>query len=238
MGNVVVARKPRLLMLLHGYYPDEPRVAAEARAALAAGFDVDVVALRRPGEAPRDVIEGVRLRRLPVAHRRGVGLSAMVREYVAFTLLSAVDVLPLRRGRYDVVQVHDPPDFLVLAALVPRLFGARIIFDVHDIASYMFGMRFGGRSGAEAAERALRVVERLAAAMSTAVLTVHEPYREELTKHGIPREKITVVMNSLDEALLPPPRPEPWTDQEFRIVYHGTVTPAYGVGLIVEAAAC
>jgi glycosyltransferase involved in cell wall biosynthesis len=84
----------------------------------------------------------------------------------------------------------------------------------------------------------LRLVERWSAKACDAVLTVHEPYRAELAAHGIPAEKIVVVMNSLDESVLSEDGDVPvgGADQ-FRIVYHGTVTPHYGVGLLVEAAA-
>lgn len=231
-----MARPPRLLMLLHGYFPDEPRVASEARAATDGGFEVDVVALRRPGEPAAQEVEGVHLRRLPIQHRRGGGVASTMWEYVAFTTLASIEAARLGfRRRYAVVQVHNPPDFLVVAALVPRLLGARIVLDVHDLASDMFMMRFERRPGARAADRLLRLVERWAARVSTAVLTVHEPYREELATRGVPREKITVVMNSLDERLLPTTPPDPGSTG-FTIFYHGTVTPHYGVGLIVEAA--
>jgi glycosyltransferase involved in cell wall biosynthesis len=230
-----VARSPRLLMLLHGYFPDEPRVAAEARAAIGADWEVDIIALRRAGEASTDLVEGVRLRRLPVQHRRGAGLAATIREYLSFTILAAVAAarLSLRR-RYDVIQVHNPPDFLVLAALVPRLLGTRILFDVHDLASDMFEMRFERSRAASLAAVTLRRLEWLAARLSSAVVTVHEPYRNELAARGVPRDKITVVMNSLDERLLPPPLA--LEEKGFRVVYHGTVTPHYGVKLLVEAA--
>jgi glycosyltransferase involved in cell wall biosynthesis len=227
----------RLLMILHGYFPDEPRVAAEARAARAEGFDVDVIALRRPGELAVEKVEGVTLRRLPVEHRRGEGLAAMAFEYASFTILASVVASKLAlRQRYDVVQVHSPPDFLVVAALGPRLRGARIVLDVHDLASDMFAMRFEGRRGARLADAALRALERWAASAASAVLTVHEPYREELVVRGIPAAKISVVMNSLDESLLPSSSPLE-LDDSFTIFYHGTVTPHYGVRLLVEAAA-
>ena len=232
-----MAHVPRVLMLLHGYFPDEPRVAAEARAAIDAGFDVDIVTLRRPGEASTETIEGVRLHRLPIEHRRGAGLASTALEYLAFTALAGIAAARLSaRRRSDVVQVHNPPDFLVVAALVPRLLGAKIVFDVHDLASDMFAMRFERLPGASLADRALRAVERGAAHAASAVLTVHEPYRRELVARGVPAEKITVLMNSLDERLLPAAA-EPGGDGGFRIVYHGTVTPHYGVELVVLAAA-
>ena len=48
--------------------------------------------------------------------------------------------------------------------------------------------------------------------------------------------KLTVVMNTLDESLLPQDS-APREERAFRIVYHGTVTPLYGVPLLVEACA-
>jgi glycosyltransferase involved in cell wall biosynthesis len=230
-----MARRPRLLMLLHGYYPDEPRVHAEATAAAEAGFEVDILTLRRPGGQRTKILDGVRCIELPIQHRRGAGIAAVLGEYLGFTLLATVEAARLAPRRYDVVQVHNPPDFLVVAALAPRLFGARVVFDVHDLASDMFTMRFERLPGAGLADRMLRFVERSAAAASSAVLTVHEPYRRELASRGVPPEKVTVVMNSLDERLLP--ASEPRAESEgFRVVYHGTVTPHYGVDLLVQAA--
>jgi glycosyltransferase involved in cell wall biosynthesis len=225
-------------MVVHGPYPvGEPRVAREAAAAIAAGYEVDVVAMRRPGEPQRESVDGAHVLRLPLAHRRGAGLLGMVVEYVGFAALAScvMTALMLRR-RYAIVHVHNPPDFLIVAGLIPRALGARLIFDVHDLSSDMFAMRWDGRLGAPIAERLLRTVERAATRLADAVVTVHEPYRRELAARGVPSRKLTVVMNTLDETLLPE-RSTPSDEQTFRIVYHGTVTPLYGVPLLVEACA-
>ena len=34
--------------------------------------------------------------------------------------------------RYDIVHVHNMPDFLVFSALVPKLFGSKVLLDLHD----------------------------------------------------------------------------------------------------------
>jgi glycosyltransferase involved in cell wall biosynthesis len=222
-------------MVVHSPYPDV-RVAREVAVALDEGYEVDVVALRRPGECPFEERDGVRVYRLPISHRRGAGLRVVAREYFGFAMMASVRVARLDLARrYARVQVHNPPDFLILAAAFPKLFGARVILDIHDLASDMFTMRFDGRV-AQAADRVLRAMERWAARGADAVLTVHEPYRRELVARGIPPDKITVVMNSLDERLLPPPA-NAVSRREFRIVYHGTLTPHYGVELLVEAVA-
>ncbi|MDX6512107.1 MAG: hypothetical protein QOE36_1611 [Gaiellaceae bacterium] len=232
------ARAPRLCMVVHGPYPvGEPRVARETAAALAAGWDVDVVAMRRDGEPARELVEGATVYRLPLTHQRGGGVRQILAEYVGFATLAALRVAALAsRRRYDVVHVHNPPDFLVLAALYPRLLGAKVVFDVHDLSPDMFEMRFEGRSFAPLADRVLRGLERAAIRAADLVVTVHEPYRRELLARGAAPESTVVVMNSQDESLLPAA-----TDQaaaaEFRVVYHGTVTRSYGLDLLVEAAA-
>jgi glycosyltransferase involved in cell wall biosynthesis len=226
----------RLCMVVHGPYPvGEPRVEREAFAAAAAGWDIDVLAMLTPGAPPEEQIDGMFVRRLPVEHRRGANLKQSLREYAAFTMLASKE---LARGqRWDVVHVHAPPDFLIVSALMPRLRGARVILDIHDLSSDMFAMRFGNRFGASAADAFLRLVERVAARAADAVVTVHEPYIDELERRGIPTAKLTMLMNSMDESQLPVAVENRPPSNGFRVVYHGTMTPHYGVDLLVRAAA-
>ena len=231
-------RRRRLCMLVHGPYPiGEGRVAREALAALDAGWDVDVVAMRGLGESRKELVDGIRVIRLPLSHKRGASALAVVGEYVGFTALATAAMAALAaQRRYDVIHVHNPPDFLAIAALCPRLLGAHMVLDVHDLAPELFATRFGTRRGFTVVDRALRGVERFATHAAQAVVTVHEPYRRALVKRGVPPNKITVVLNSLDERLVPAARRTGERDG-FRVVYHGTITPLYGVELLVEAAA-
>ena len=113
----------RLCMVVHSSIPADPRVMAQVRAAREGGWEVDVVALREPAQPELETLDGdVQVHRLPVVHRRGSALGAVVEEYLSFTTRAAWKAGALHaRRRYDVVEVHNPPDFLVLAALAPRL---------------------------------------------------------------------------------------------------------------------
>ena len=224
-------------MVVHAPYPRaETRVEREAHAALEAGFEVDVIALCEPGDSAEERAPGgERIFRLPFERARGGSAAVVAREYLGFMLHASVKLARLhRRHRYAVVQVHNPPDFLILAGLVPKMLGARLVFDIHDFAPELFALRFGGRRGSRAADRALWGVERMAVALADAVVTVHEPYRRALVARGASAKKITVVLNSPEESLLPPPVSTAATDA-FRIVYHGTVTSHYGLETLVEA---
>src|SRR5436190_10070567 len=138
-------RTRRLCMVVHGSYPlAEPRVEREAQAARSAGWDVDVVAMRRPGEPTKEAVEGVTILRLPLRHVHGTSIAGAIREYVGFAAFATVTVARRHlRRRYDVIQVSNPPDFLIIAGVIPKATGAAIIFDIHDLSSDMFEMRFG-----------------------------------------------------------------------------------------------
>src|SRR5439155_21527992 len=114
---------------VHSPVPTDVRVMAQASAAAEEGFEVDIVCTRRNGEAPLERLgERIQVVRLPVRHAHGSGLPTVVGEYLAFTSLALAKVGALhRRRRYDVVEVHNPPDFLMLAGLVPKLAGAKTI---------------------------------------------------------------------------------------------------------------
>jgi glycosyltransferase involved in cell wall biosynthesis len=223
-------------MVVHGPYPvGEPRVAREAAAAVQNGFIVDVIATRRGNEPARQLIDGIHITRLPIQHARGAGIGRVLAEYLFFTAAATVVVGARSVGRgYDIVHVHNPPDFLIAAATVPRLLGSRIILDIHDPSPEMFAMRFPGRGGAVAGP-ILERLERLATVLADSVVTVHEPYRRAMIARGVEDAKVAVVMNSLDERLLPVAASMAKTPS--RVVYHGTITPPYGVALLVDAAA-
>ena len=47
------------------------------------------------------------------------------------------------RNRYDFIQVNTLPDFLVFVTIVPKLFGAKIILDLHEPSPELFRVLFG-----------------------------------------------------------------------------------------------
>ncbi|HYT65956.1 MAG TPA: glycosyltransferase family 4 protein [Vicinamibacterales bacterium] len=229
-------------MIVHARYPiGEPRIQRQAAAALDGGFEVDVICLREPGEAPREIVDGVRVRRLPVRHERSASAAAMAAEYLRFIVLATFALARLdRRRRYDVVHVSNPPDLLVLAGLLPRFRGARLIFDVHDLTPEMFDWRFAGSFGGGLVHRVLVFQERLACRVSDRVMTVHDGCAAVLKGRSVRSgEAVAIVMNTLDERLLPAATHEVregW-HRPVRLVYHGSLTRLYGVHVLIEALA-
>ncbi|HEB53494.1 MAG TPA: glycosyltransferase WbuB, partial [bacterium] len=118
-------RPLRVCMVVHAYYEGDARVRRYAESLAARGNEVDVLALRAPGKPAEERLRAVQVHRLPLSRRRG-GTLRYLFEYLWFTLLCGL-VLARRCRRYDVVHVHNMPDFLVFAALLPRLFGRAVL---------------------------------------------------------------------------------------------------------------
>ena len=170
-------RRPRLLMILHGFFPMEVRVAAEVRAASRPASTS--TCSRSATRAGREEAEGARV---PAAGlpRAWLGSGACGRSTSASPSSPAQGAPSHCVGATAIVQVHNPPDFLLVAAR-PAATGCADLFDVHDLAPDMFEMRFGeARRGV--AERILRGSSGTRPA--TSVVTVHEPYRQELIARG------------------------------------------------------
>ncbi len=224
---------PRHAMIVHAYYPrGETRVQREAEALVSAGWDVDVLCLRKPGEPPTETYRGVRVHRIPMTLDKR-SLPRQLLSYVRFCGRAGLRLaLRHRRTPYRTVQVHNLPDFLVLSALVPKLRGVPVILDLHDLMPEFFAGRFPSRRSWVA--RLVRWQERMACRFADHVITVSHHWRETLMARGVPADRCSVVLNVADEALFPR-RSGPPTGPEFHVLYHGTVTHRYGLDLAIHA---
>ena len=221
-------------MVVHNYYPyAETRVQREAEALVAAGCQVDVICLRHAGDPKTETVGGVQVHRLPLRHHKKGGLLVQLWDYLTFFVLAFFKLTRMHLARrYHVVQVHNLPDFLVFAALVPKLTGCRVILDLHDLMPEFYCAKFG-RSMDSWPVRLIRLQERLSCRFADHVITVTEPWRQALIGRGLPADKSSVVMNLADPRYFYPARRP--ADGRFRLIYHGTMTRRYGIDLVVQA---
>jgi glycosyltransferase involved in cell wall biosynthesis len=232
-------RRP-ICMIVHAYYEEDPRVRREAEALVAAGWEVDVFGLRRPGETASAVIKGVNLRRLPVRRHQGAGLSVYLVEYGAFLMRALwAATRAHRRRRYGLVEVHSLPDYLVFSALPMKLAGVPVLLDLHEAMPEFFRSRFP-RAANPISYRLLLLQEKLSIALANEVLTVNEPLAERLFRLGARPERLTVILNSPDLRLFDPtahPHRNFMADGKLRIVYTGALTPTYELDVVLRAVA-
>ena len=229
----------RVAIVVHAIYPGDPRVRRQSDALTDAGFEVDVFALRQPGE-PSDETDGAqRIVRLPL-NRLFAGFAGHLAEYAAFTAMAAWRLAQEhRRRRYDLVQVATVPDFLGFAALPEKLVGVPLLLDLHEDMPEFFRDRFAAPM-LRPLMPLVTGVARASAAVADELITVHEPLRRLSIARGVPPDKIEVVMNSADQRLFDPsrhPRRPFMADGTLRLIHHSNLQRIYGLDVAIRGLA-
>lgn len=228
-------RRAAICIVRHDYYPDG-HVSRDAETLAEAGYDVSVVALRRTGQPIWDTLNGVRVYRTPIEHRRGT-IRRYIWEYALFFLLATITVTWLHlRKRFRVVEVDNMPDLLVFAAIVPRLTGSRVILYIFDNMPELLVVA-RGYSPRHPLVHLLALLERLSAGFANRVIVTQEIAHRTVRRRAVPERKITVVLNCPSERIfdhrLPIAVREP--SDTFDIVTHGAIVERFGIQVFIDA---
>ncbi|MDQ4036035.1 MAG: glycosyltransferase family 4 protein [Chloroflexota bacterium] len=229
----------RVAIVVHAVFPGDSRVRRQSDALIDAGYEVDVICLRQPGQASEEVRGQLRIVRLPV-NRRFIGFAGHMAEYVAFTAMATWSLAREHRRRaYDLVQVATVPDFLSFAAIPEKLGKVPLLLDLHEDMPEFFRDRFAG-SLLRPLRPVVSVVSSASAAVADRLITVHEPLRRLSIARGVAPEKIDVIMNSADGRLFDPSRHERrafMADGELRLIHHSNFQRIYGLDVAIEGVA-
>ena len=239
-GNRRRFAEKRVAMVMFSTYPFDPRPRRAVDALIAEGASVDLVCLRSEGAPAREVRNGVNVRRLPIKHDRR-GKFAYAYRYAYFIFASSV-IFALRSlaRRYDLVYVHNMPDVLVASGLIPKLFGAKVILDLHDPMPELMTTIFHAAPQSNSV-RLLKRLEKWSIARADLVVTVNIACKRIFSERSCPPEKIAVVMNSPDGQIFPfrAIREGIFADQPqgrpFVIMYHGSLVERNGLEVAIEA---
>jgi glycosyltransferase involved in cell wall biosynthesis len=233
----------RAAMVTFSFYPGDPRPRRAAEALVSKGLSVDFICLvENSTDSRHEVLNGINVRRIPIKRRRGSAIT-YVYQYSAFLAISSMIIAArfFTRG-YDLVYVHNMPDFMVLSGLIPKLFGAKVILDLHDPMPELMTTIFGFKPEAWPV-RLLKFLERFSIAIADSVVTVNRACAKLFTSRSCPDKKMKVVMNSPDERIFQLRSPRVLNsefrseDKSFVIMYHGSIVERNGLDVAVNALA-
>ena len=233
----------RVCAITFDWYPFDVLVRRTSEAALSAGYTSEVICLRQPGQKAEEICDGVHVYRIPMSRSFGRSLPFTILEWTIFMLQAGIKVARLHlKQRYDVIHVHNMPDFLVFSALIPKLMGAKVILEIQDVSPELMAAKAGSRL------RKLIIPlatwqEYISTRFAHHIVTVGWPFERLLLKRGVPASKITNILNSTDPRLFPVERGNeistnpPGKENPLILMYHGTLAKRNGLDTAIQAVA-
>lgn len=231
-------RKPlRICHVAYSFYESDNRVIRYAEATAVRGDHVDVITLRRPAAARRWSSDGVSALGIQTRARNETAAWTYLVKILWFFVQTFV-VLCVRsiRRPYDVVHVHNIPDFLVFAALPAKLRGARVILDIHDAVPELYSGKFG-TARRSWLDRCLLALERWSCSFADHVILANHLWLDTVGKRSCRPNNCTVLLNYPDLRMFNVPRKERTEGSPFVFVYPGTLNHHQGLDVAIDALA-
>jgi len=230
-------RPLRACMLAYTFYENDGRVMRYAEALAQSGADVDAIVLRRPGQESLSEINGVKICRIQLREKNERGKLTYLWRLAAFFARSMLEVTRRHRHQpYDLIHVHSVPDWEVFAAFVPKLTGAKIILDIHDIVPELYAAKFGV-APESIVFKCLTAIERRSSAFADHVIIASDLWLERLVQRSAPRQHCSVFINYPDLSVFHPSLRNRKNDGRFVVLYPGTLNWHQGLDVAIKAVA-
>ena len=232
------AGRPSILILVENLpVPLDRRVWQESCALRDAGYQVIVICPQMRGfTQAEEMLDGIQIYRHWISEEAG-GLLGFIREYAsALWGETRLAWKAWRRHRFRLIHLCNPPDLLFLVAWPFKLFGVRIVYDVHDVWPEMFEAKFAGRG---LLYWAVRAAERLTYACADVVLATNGSVRHVALTRGRKEPGRVFVVRTAPKVPRTDFAPDPSLrrGRSYLVGYVGVMGDADGVHYVIEAAA-
>lgn len=187
----------------------------------------------------REEIGGVPILRIPLFPDHSRSASRRAANLASFPA-AAMLLGPVVAERPDVIHVIQPPTTCAAGAVLSRLWGVPFTYEVQDMWPETLSA-----TGMISSERLLSAVGRYCDwtyARAAGIRVISEGFRRNLIGKGVEPDKVRYIPNWVDvDYYRPLPRDEGLADElgmsgRFNVVYAGTIGPAQGLGVVLDAA--
>jgi glycosyltransferase involved in cell wall biosynthesis len=229
-------RPRRIAMVAYSAYENDNRVMRYAEELAKRGDHVEVLALKREKELPtHETINGVHVCRVQRRSRKDQqNRVSYLFPLLQFCLLSSARLSWRHfKKRYDLIHVHNMPDFLVFTAWLPKLAGSKIILDIHDIVPEFYASKFDISANARGVD-ILKNVERVSARFSNHVIVSNHLWLDTIAARNGVADRCSVFINNVNPDIFWP-RARQRNHDKFIILFPGGLQWHQGLDIALRA---
>jgi glycosyltransferase involved in cell wall biosynthesis len=229
--------RPRsICMVTYSDFQSDARVSRYAEALAERGDQVDIVALcPSPGLPQRETFGNINLFRVQSRYAKTEKSPvSFLLPVLRFLALSSLWITRQHaRKRYDLLHIHNVPDFLVFAAWYPKFTGAEIILDIHDVVPEFYASKFQAPENALFV-KLLRWVERASARFADHVIISNHLWLDKYATRTGAKGKCSVFINNVDARVFRP-RPRTRTNRKPIVLFPGGLQWHQGLDIAIRA---
>jgi len=232
-----LSNKPtlRACMLAYTFYETDGRVMRYAETLAKEGVIVEAIVLRRDNQPEEEIINGVKVLRIQRRVKNESGKYSYLARILKFFFRSMIEITRRHlKEPYDIIHVHSVPDFEVFAAFIPKLLGAKIILDIHDIVPEFYAAKFKV-SRKSFVFWILKLVEKFSAFFANHVIIANDLWLEKITARSITKDRCSSFINYPDLSVFNINLKTDRTNGKFIMMYPGTLNWHQGLDIAVNA---
>ncbi|WP_150107290.1 glycosyltransferase [Pedosphaera parvula] len=226
----------RICMISHSFYENDNRIMRYAESLADRGDEVDIFSLKRdPASADVETIRKVRVHRIQNRFSKDQKDKAgYLLPLIKFWFGSSLYLTRKHfQKRYDLIHVHNVPDFLVFAAWFPKVSGAKIILDIHDIVPEFYSNKFQVKP-TRLDVQMLKKIEWASATFADHVIISNHIWHKLITARSVPEEKCRVFINHVNQKVFYP-RVRSRHDHKRIILFPGGLQWHQGLDIAIRA---
>ena len=222
-------------MVAYSFYEIDNRIMRYAEALADRGDHVDVLCLMRNGSPSVEKMNGVNVYRIQKRERNERRKISYLGRMISFFVRSSYYLAKKSfQQPYDLIHVHSVPDFEVFAAFVPKIFGAKVILDIHDIVPEFYASKFSvGKDSL--VFNSLKRLEKCSAAFSDHVIIANHLWEKVITSRSVATNKCSTYLNYPDSRMFNNARRTRKDDGHFIMIYPGTLNWHQGLDIAIKA---
>lgn len=222
-------------MLAYTFYETDGRVMRYAETLVQEGCIVEAIVLRRDMQPEEELVNGVKVLRIQRRVKNESRKFSYLARILKFFFHSMMEITRRHlKEPYDIIHVHSVPDFEVFAAFVPKLLGAKVILDIHDIVPEFYSAKF--KVGQDSLVfLVLKFVEKLSAAFADHVIIANDLWLEKITARSVPKDKCSSFINYPDLSIFNSDLNTGKTHSQFIMIYPGTLNWHQGLDIAINA---
>jgi glycosyltransferase involved in cell wall biosynthesis len=216
---------------------NDPRVRREAAALTDAGYEVDILGMSTEKSDEKIIKSGNLTFYGIIVRQRHESIIRYILHSIHFfvRVFLKLQYLNLLKG-YDLIQIHNMPEFHVFTTLIQKLSGIPIVLDLHDLTPELFECKWEKNKNPSLIA-VLKYVEKISCRYADVLITVNSVCKDNLINRGIPADKINIIMNTPSQKIFKFDQNREYKNitSGAKIIYHGTVGERFGLHTAVEA---